>query len=112
MAVADPGGRRCADRPAGTRLPLSVLARTRVAWALALYFGCQSMVAYVVFGWLAEILTDAGMTDTAAAAQVAIAIAVGIPLAALVPPLLGRSRQPGDPGGRARRLLPAAPSSG
>jgi len=53
------------------------------------------MVAYVVFGWLAEILVESGMTDTAAAAQVAISIAVGIPLAALVPPLLGRSRRPG-----------------
>ena len=71
-----------------------MLARTRVAWALAIYFGCQSMVAYVVFGWLAQILTDAGMTDTAAAFQVAVAIAVGIPLAALVPPLLGRLRRP------------------
>lgn len=79
---------------AGQRLPLSALARTRVAWALAIYFGCQSMVAYVVFGWLSQILTDEGMTDTAAAAQVGIAIAVGIPLAALVPPLLGRMRRP------------------
>ena len=65
-----------------------------MAWALALYFGCQSMVAYVVFGWLAEILTDAGMTDTAAAFQVGIAITVGIPLAMFVPPLLGRLRRP------------------
>jgi CP family cyanate transporter-like MFS transporter len=78
----------------GRRLPLSALARTRVAWALAIYFGCQSMVAYVVFGWLSEILTDAGMTDTAAAFQVGIAIAVGIPLAMVVPPLLGRVRRP------------------
>lgn len=52
------------------------------------------MVAYVVFGWLAELLVEAGMTDTAAAAQVSIAIAVGIPLAAVVPPLLGRARRP------------------
>jgi MFS transporter, CP family, cyanate transporter len=79
---------------AGRRLPLSALARTRVAWALAVYFGCQSMVAYVVFGWLSQILTDEGMSDTAAAAQVGIAIAVGIPLAALVPPLLGRISRP------------------
>jgi CP family cyanate transporter-like MFS transporter len=90
--------RRPADRAGsaatGQRLPLSALARTRVAWALALYFGCQSMVAYVVFGWLAEILTDAGMTDTAAAFQVGIAITVGIPLAMFVPPLLSRLRQP------------------
>lgn len=79
---------------AGNRLPLSALARTRVAWALAVYFGAQSMVAYVVFGWLAEILTDSGMTDTAAAFQVAIAITVGIPLAMLVPNLLGRTKRP------------------
>ena len=79
---------------AGRRLPLRTLARTRVAWALALYFGCQAMVAYVVFGWLSEILVENGMTDTAAAAQVAISIAVGIPLAAAVPPLIGRSRRP------------------
>ena len=79
---------------AGRRLPLSALARTRVAWALALYFGSQSMIAYVVFGWLPQILTDAGRSDTAAALQVAIAIAVGIPLAAFVPPLLARVRRP------------------
>jgi CP family cyanate transporter-like MFS transporter len=83
-----------AAKAAGTRLPLSVLARTRVAWAMALYFGCQAMVAYVVFGWLPEILTDTGMSDTAAAAMVAVAIAVGIPLAAVVPPLLGRMSRP------------------
>lgn len=79
---------------AGRRLPLRELARTRVAWALTIYFGTQSMVAYVVFGWLAQILTDAGRTDTAAAFQVSIAITVGIPLAAMVPPLLGRLRRP------------------
>ncbi len=79
---------------AGRRLPLSALARTRVAWALVFYFGSQSMIAYVVFGWLPQILTDAGRTDTAAAVQVAIAIAVGIPLAAFVPPLLARVRRP------------------
>ncbi len=88
-------GTRSGPAPAaGRRLPLSALARTRVAWTLALYFGSQSMIAYVVFGWLPQILTDAGRSDTAAALQVAIAIAVGIPLAAMVPPLLGRARRP------------------
>jgi CP family cyanate transporter-like MFS transporter len=93
LVIRRPGD-RAAGATTGRRLPLSALARTRVAWALALYFGCQSMVAYVVFGWLAEILTDAGMTDTAAAFQVGIAITVGIPLAMFVPPLLSRLRRP------------------
>ncbi len=78
----------------GTRLPLRVLGRTRVAWTLAAYFGVQSMLAYVIMGWLPEILTETGMSQTEAAFQVAIIIAVGIPLAALVPQLLGRARRP------------------
>lgn len=80
--------------PAGRRIPLRVLARTRVAWALAIYFACQSMVAYVVFGWLTQILVEAGLSDVVAAAQVSLAIGVGIPFAALVPPLLGRTTRP------------------
>lgn len=91
LLIRETGGGRAG---AGARLPLRTLARTRVARALAVYFGCQAMVAYVVFGWLAEILVEGGMTDTAAAAQVSISIAVGIPLAAVVPPLIGRSRRP------------------
>lgn len=83
-----------AGSPVGRRLPLRVLARTRVAWALAIYFASQSLVAYVVFGWLTQILVGAGMTDVLAAAQVSIAVTVGIPLAALVPPLLGRATRP------------------
>ena len=79
---------------AGRRLPLPGPPGRGWRWALTIYFGTQSMVAYVVFGWLAQILTDAGRTDTAAAFQVSIAITVGIPLAAMVPPLLGRLRRP------------------
>lgn len=94
-ADRDPAGPTVAGGAAvGHRLPLRMLARTRVAWALAVYFACQSMVAYVVFGWLTQILVGAGMSDVVAAAQVSIAIAVGIPFAALVPPLLGRSSRP------------------
>lgn len=89
-----PGPAPSASAPVGRRLPLRVLARTRVAWALAIYFASQSLVAYVVFGWLTQILVGAGMTDVLAAAQVSIAVTVGIPLAALVPPLLGRARRP------------------
>jgi CP family cyanate transporter-like MFS transporter len=94
LLIRESGVGTAATAGAGTRLPLRTLAHTRVAWALALYFGCQAMVAYVVFGWLAQILVSSGMTDTAAAAQVSISIAVGIPLAAAVPPLIGRSRHP------------------
>jgi CP family cyanate transporter-like MFS transporter len=73
-----------------TRIPVSQLRRSRVAWAMAGYFGLQSLQAYVMFGWLPEILVDAGMTDQQGAFQVFILAGVGIPIAAIVPWLLGR----------------------
>jgi CP family cyanate transporter-like MFS transporter len=91
-----PDGGRTATVPDGAaaRLPLRAIARTRVAWALALYFGLQAMLAYVIMGWLPEILTQRGVSQSAAALQVAIIIAVGIPPAVLASRLLGRARRP------------------
>jgi len=81
--------------PTGSaRLPLRSLARSPVAWTLSAYFGVQAMLAYVTFGWLPEILTDAGMTRTDAAYQSAVIIVVGVPPAMLVSPLLARMRRP------------------
>jgi CP family cyanate transporter-like MFS transporter len=77
-----------------SRLPLRTLARSPVAWALSIYFGIQAMLAYVIFGWLPEILTDAGMSQTSAAFQAAIIIVVGIPPAAVVSTLLARTNRP------------------
>jgi MFS transporter, CP family, cyanate transporter len=77
------------------RIPLSTLAHAPLAWAMAGFFGAQSLQAYVVFGWLPAILTSAGVSDTAAAAQVAIITGIGIPIAAIVPWLLGRMPRQG-----------------
>lgn len=76
------------------RVRVGAVARTRVGWAMALYFGLQSLQAYVMFGWLPEILTDAGLTDTTAALQVALIAGVGIPIAAVAPAVLARLRDP------------------
>jgi CP family cyanate transporter-like MFS transporter len=82
-------------QPAGpVRIPVSTLRRSTVAWAMAGYFGLQSLQAYVLFGWLPEILVDAGLTDQAGAFQVFVIAGVGIPIAAIVPWLLGRLRSP------------------
>jgi CP family cyanate transporter-like MFS transporter len=92
--------RHAAARPAGPagsavgRLPLRVVARTRLAWMLALYFGLQAMLAYVIMGWLPEILTQRGMSQSSAALQVAIMIVVGVPPAMFASGLLERARRP------------------
>jgi CP family cyanate transporter-like MFS transporter len=82
------------DAPAPARLPLRALVRSTVAWTLALYFGLQAMLAYVIFGWFTQLLTDAGMSRTSAALQVAVIIMVGIPPAALASTALTRISRP------------------
>jgi len=81
--------------PAGPkRIPVAALRRSTVAWAMAGYFGLQSLQAYVLFGWLPEILVDAGLTDQGGAFQVFVLAGVGVPIAAIVPWLLGRLANP------------------
>lgn len=79
----------------GRRIGVLSLARSPRAWAMAGFFGSQSLQAYVVFGWLASILADAGLSEESAAGAVALVVAVGIPISAVVPALLGRLRRQG-----------------
>lgn len=65
------------------------LFRSWHAWAMVLFFGTQSLQAYVVFGWIPEVLTDAGMSAAGAAGLLAVITAMGVPISALVPTLLG-----------------------
>ena len=66
------------------------LTRSRMAWALAAFFGIQGMLAYVLIGWSAQYLRDAGMSATSAGLMLGVNSVVGIPLAALVPSLVVR----------------------
>ena len=43
-------------------MPLRAVARTRLGWGMALAFGVQSMQAYTVFGWFAQLYRDAGFS--------------------------------------------------
>jgi CP family cyanate transporter-like MFS transporter len=81
-------------RPRGPQhIPITSLARSGHAWALAVFFGAQSLQAYVMFGWAPTVLTDAGMTESGAAGILALLTAVGIPISALVPTLLSAIRR-------------------
>ena len=85
-----------APRPVGRahRRPTSIgirqLAGTRLAWVMVGFFGTQALQAYVMFGWLPEILTGAGTSDTVAALYVSLLALIGVGIAAVVPPLLAR----------------------
>jgi CP family cyanate transporter-like MFS transporter len=69
------------------------IARTRMGWAMTLFFGLQSLNAYVVFGWFATLWRDAGFGAGTASALVGIVASVSIPLSLWAPQVVAR---PGD----------------
>ena len=76
------------------RLPLRTIARVPKAWILALFFGSQSMQAYIAFGWYPTLLRDKGLSVQAAAAQVGIISVAATVATIFAPTLLSRMRQP------------------
>ena len=67
------------------------MLRSRTAWALAVFFGAQSLHAYVSFGWFALFFREQG-GFSAAHAGVLLGVVTGlaIPVSAVVPALAAR----------------------
>lgn len=61
------------------------LVRSKLAWAVAAYFGTQSMVAYIMFGFLPKMLIDGGYTAGQAGLTLGVFTAIGIPVSMVVP---------------------------
>ena len=74
-----------ASRGSQTAVRIRSLGRSRLAWAMAAFFGLQSMQAYVVIGWTAQYLRDEGLSASTAGLLVGLNGLIGIPLGALVP---------------------------
>jgi MFS transporter, CP family, cyanate transporter len=89
---ADAPGRPAASATStsGPAPPVRVHRRLQ-SWALAGYFGIQSLEAYVVMGWLPTILREAGVDAATAGAMLGVAMVVGGPVALVIPRLAGRS---------------------
>jgi MFS transporter, CP family, cyanate transporter len=73
-------------------ISLGAVARTRLGWSLALFFGLQSLQAYSVFGWVAQVYRDAGFSAARAGLLLGLVTAVGIPLSLLLPAWAARMR--------------------
>lgn len=65
--------------------------RTRLGWATAVYFGTQSLGAYAIMGWFAQLFRDAGYHPQDAGLLLAGVTAVGVPFALLLPVLATRA---------------------
>jgi len=66
--------------------------RSPTAWAMAVFFGCQSLGAYIVMGWMPQLLRDAGIDATHAGLLLALTTAVGIPVSLVLPAIAARLR--------------------
>jgi MFS transporter, CP family, cyanate transporter len=73
-----------------TAVRLRSLRHSRMALALMVFFGVQGMEAYIIIGWSAQYLRDAGLTAAAAGLLLGLNQVIGIPLSALVPALTVR----------------------
>ena len=80
--------RRLEREPRDVRL-LDV-ARTRLGWAMALFFGLQSMQAYAIFGWFAQLWRDSGYSPTHAGILVGLVAATSVPLSLWLPAAAAR----------------------
>jgi len=82
------------------------ILRDRVAVAVTVFFGLQSLVFYTMLAWLPQILRDAGVAPAAAGAMVAVAALLGVPVSLAVPGLAARR-----PDQRAWVVLVAVPNA-
>ncbi len=79
-------------RPRESAGPIGLrdVARTRLGWMMALFFGLQSMQAYAVFGWFADVYRAAGFSADTAGLLLGLVTGMGIPLSAVTAALAAR----------------------
>ena len=66
------------------------VARTRLGWMMALFFGLQSLQAYSIFGWFAELYQEAGFSAHTSGLLLGVITGVSIPLSFLIPSIAAR----------------------
>jgi CP family cyanate transporter-like MFS transporter len=71
-------------------ITFGAVARTRIGWAMALLFGLQSLQAYSIFGWFAQLWRDSGYDAGRAGLLVGIIAGVSIPLSLWLPAVCAR----------------------
>ena len=83
-----------APEEAPHRWGLAQVAGTRLGWAMAVFFGLQSLQAYSIFGWFAQVYRDAGFDAATAGILLGVITGASIPLSLVVPTITGRVRDP------------------
>ncbi|WP_250853449.1 CynX/NimT family MFS transporter [Streptomyces rhizosphaericus] len=82
-----------ADTP--TDAPAVRITRSPLAWAMAVFFGFQATAAYISMGWMPQIFRDAGVSASTSGLLLAVMMAMGVPLAFVLPRIAARLRHQG-----------------
>lgn len=84
--------RRGVSRASHSAVRMRALGHSPTAIALTAFFGVQALQAYVVIGWSAQYLRDAGLSAATAGLLLGLNAVVGLPLSAVIPTLTVRPR--------------------
>lgn len=84
------------NRPAatGATFGAGAVARTRIGWLMAAFFGLQALQAYSIFGWLAQVFRDAGYDAHDAGLLLGATTGISIPVSFVIPALTARAHDP------------------
>ncbi len=66
------------------------LLRSPLAWMVTLFFGTQAFLAYVVMGWLPEVLIDAGVSKGDSGLLLGLISLIAVPISLVVAPMAAR----------------------
>jgi CP family cyanate transporter-like MFS transporter len=66
------------------------LMRNPLAWIVTLFFGLQSFIAYIVMGWLPQVLMDAGVSKGDAGLLLGLISLIAVPISLIIPPIAAR----------------------
>jgi CP family cyanate transporter-like MFS transporter len=66
------------------------MLRSPLAWIVTVFFGLQAFVAYIVMGWLPQVLMDAGVSRGDAGLLLGLISLLAVPISLTVPPIAAR----------------------
>ncbi|MFF9690923.1 CynX/NimT family MFS transporter [Streptomyces sp. NPDC014623] len=91
----DPGTGQAAAGRTTRQAPALRITRSRTSWALACFFGLQATAAYITMQWMPQIFRDAGVSAGTAGVLLAVTMAMGVPLAFVIPRVAARLKNQG-----------------
>lgn len=90
LAIRGHHARATAASPTAPAARPRSMLRSRLAWTVTGFFGCQSCLAYIVMGWLPQVFIDNGMSKSDAGLLLGLNAVIAVPISIVVAPMAAR----------------------